>query len=63
MLDAAHMEGTNDDTEHDQEFYDVHGWTEKKGTNKKNHLFLLATDNLEEALQSRTGEMVKRVVL
>ena len=30
MIDA-HKEKKNDDTEHDQEFHDVHGATEKKG--------------------------------
>ena len=49
MLDAAHNEGRDEDTEHDQEFRDVHGWTEKKGANKK-HFFLFATDNLQQAL-------------
>ena len=27
----AHNEARNDDTEHDQEFHDVHGGTERKG--------------------------------
>ena len=27
----AHNEAKNDDTEHDQEFHDVHGGTERKG--------------------------------
>ena len=27
----AHNEAKNDDTEHDQEFHDVHGATERKG--------------------------------
>ena len=30
MIDA-HNEDRNDDTEHDQEFHDVHGTTERKG--------------------------------
>ena len=34
MLDA-HTEARNDDTEHDQEFHDVHGGTERKGIYKQ----------------------------
>ena len=31
----AHNEDRNDDTEHDQEFHDVHGGTERKGIYKQ----------------------------
>ena len=31
LMINAHNEARNDDTEHDQEFHDVHGGTERKG--------------------------------